>query len=395
MIDLQKKHEKGITLVALAITIIVLVILAGVAINLTVGENGIFSKAKYAREEYLNAEIFEKENLNDLVDKLGEEKIVKEISLNKMSTTLYVGESESLHVIIIPEDATNREIEWSSSNTNVATVENGIIQALAEGTTIITANVKGKSEINTTCEVIVEENIVDVNSKESMIKLCNSSTEKISQKLSEGSFRNKIFLSDVFKDALLEIGKEANIVKVIKLNNKYKEEISSLLEDNWNEKLNTIAYWCETNCWLYHTGNFCNGITGGWGYTEKLINYGQSSINLNNSEYMEINAIAGTEGRAGSIHTINKISMGAYKKIVFNFNISNAGSSACGSYGIASSIATTWVNGYVKSYSWNYNNVTGTVTKELSIEENNEEYYAQIQAFQNVMKVYNVRLYAD
>ena len=42
------KQEKGITLVALVVTIIVLIILATVAINFTFGENGIISKAQYA-----------------------------------------------------------------------------------------------------------------------------------------------------------------------------------------------------------------------------------------------------------------------------------------------------------------------------------------------------------
>jgi len=48
------KKSKGITLIALVITVVILIILAGVAVNLTVGENGIFSKAKYAREQYAN-----------------------------------------------------------------------------------------------------------------------------------------------------------------------------------------------------------------------------------------------------------------------------------------------------------------------------------------------------
>lgn len=41
----------GITLIALVITIVILIILAGVAINLTIGENGIFNKAEYAKEQ--------------------------------------------------------------------------------------------------------------------------------------------------------------------------------------------------------------------------------------------------------------------------------------------------------------------------------------------------------
>lgn len=47
-------HERGITLISLIITIIILLILAGVAINLTIGENGIFKLAKYATDKYQN-----------------------------------------------------------------------------------------------------------------------------------------------------------------------------------------------------------------------------------------------------------------------------------------------------------------------------------------------------
>lgn len=46
------KQQKGITLVALVITIVVLIILAGVAISLTLGDNGIFNKATQGRDQY-------------------------------------------------------------------------------------------------------------------------------------------------------------------------------------------------------------------------------------------------------------------------------------------------------------------------------------------------------
>ena len=42
------KRNKGITLIALVVTIIVLLILAGIAINLTVGDNGIITRAERA-----------------------------------------------------------------------------------------------------------------------------------------------------------------------------------------------------------------------------------------------------------------------------------------------------------------------------------------------------------
>ena len=57
------KSKKGITLIALVITIIVLLILAGVSINAVIGENGIASKAKLAKQETVIAEDKEKINL--------------------------------------------------------------------------------------------------------------------------------------------------------------------------------------------------------------------------------------------------------------------------------------------------------------------------------------------
>ena len=66
-----KKQVKGITLIALVVTIIVLLILAGVAINLTIGQNGIFSKAQDAANTWRNAETNEQLALQegaDLID---------------------------------------------------------------------------------------------------------------------------------------------------------------------------------------------------------------------------------------------------------------------------------------------------------------------------------------
>lgn len=58
------KGQKGITLVALMITIIVLLILAGVTLSLTLGEKGIFTTAKKAGSNYTNAAKQEEVGLN-------------------------------------------------------------------------------------------------------------------------------------------------------------------------------------------------------------------------------------------------------------------------------------------------------------------------------------------
>ena len=58
-----KESEKGITLIALVITIIVLLILAAVSIAMLTGENGILSKASNAKEKHLIAKYEEELNL--------------------------------------------------------------------------------------------------------------------------------------------------------------------------------------------------------------------------------------------------------------------------------------------------------------------------------------------
>ena len=60
------REEKGITLVALVVTIIVLIILAGVTLNIVLDQNGIINKAKQAVGDYENAQKAEQELLGQL-----------------------------------------------------------------------------------------------------------------------------------------------------------------------------------------------------------------------------------------------------------------------------------------------------------------------------------------
>ena len=71
----RNRQEKGITLIALVITIIILLILAGVTINVLIGENGLFNTASYAGEKYQQAGAREK--LEALLIELQADKITK------------------------------------------------------------------------------------------------------------------------------------------------------------------------------------------------------------------------------------------------------------------------------------------------------------------------------
>lgn len=61
------KGQKGITLVALVVTIIVLIILAGVSIALVLGDNGIVTKAREGKQNYAVAANEEQAQLTNAV----------------------------------------------------------------------------------------------------------------------------------------------------------------------------------------------------------------------------------------------------------------------------------------------------------------------------------------
>lgn len=62
--------EKGVTMVALVVTIIVMIILAGISINLTIGNNGIVTKAKQAKKNIEEATLNEQVAMNKLYDEM-------------------------------------------------------------------------------------------------------------------------------------------------------------------------------------------------------------------------------------------------------------------------------------------------------------------------------------
>ncbi len=76
------------------------------------------------------------------------------ILLNKSSVVLKKGESITLEASIIPDGSLDKTVAWTSSNKNVAAVDQGVVTAIAEGSAEITAKTEnGKSAV---CAVTVQ-----------------------------------------------------------------------------------------------------------------------------------------------------------------------------------------------------------------------------------------------
>ena len=79
---------------------------------------------------------------------------VADITLEQTSATLDVGENLQLSAILTPADVANPNIIWSSSNTGVATVLNGVVTAVSDGTATVTATTQDGGHIATSAVTV-------------------------------------------------------------------------------------------------------------------------------------------------------------------------------------------------------------------------------------------------
>ena len=201
----NKRNARGITLIALVITIIVLLILAGVTIAALSGDNGILKRATQAktktgkenaeeqiklaimtatteglgvpdkavlRSELTKAGFVVKTDGDDLpwevvsgknIFTINEDYTIDTISgigLSKKEVKMLKGQTETITAILT--EGVSGTITWESSNTNVATVANGTITATGtSGEATITAKVEG-TEYEATCKVIIIQKVTAI-----------------------------------------------------------------------------------------------------------------------------------------------------------------------------------------------------------------------------------------
>ena len=80
---------------------------------------------------------------------------VESVSLDKTSLELTEGETTQLTATVLPDNASNKNVTWSTSNASIATVNNGEVTAVSAGTATITATAEDGSK-TATCTVTVK-----------------------------------------------------------------------------------------------------------------------------------------------------------------------------------------------------------------------------------------------
>jgi transglutaminase/protease-like cytokinesis protein 3 len=90
------------------------------------------------------------------------------VSLNKNTLSLAVGANETLTATVLPTNATNQSVTWSSNAPSIADVDNtGVVTVVAAGTAVITATTTDGG-FTATCTVNVLTGVFDVETRQSL-----------------------------------------------------------------------------------------------------------------------------------------------------------------------------------------------------------------------------------
>ncbi|MCK8060335.1 MULTISPECIES: Ig domain-containing protein [unclassified Fusibacter] len=97
------------------------------------------------------------------------------VTLNTSALTLDQGQKSILVASMLPAEATNTNVTWTSSDSNIATVVNGVVKGVSEGSAVVTATTEDGNK-TATCAVTVTANVVAVVVNEGFDSVIGSSS---------------------------------------------------------------------------------------------------------------------------------------------------------------------------------------------------------------------------
>ena len=149
----QKNKQRGITLISLVVTIIVLIILAGVSINMIVGENGIITQAKKAEEQTRDATVQSEKQMNSLVYEM--EGNLSKVNVNEIAIQNCTIDGKTANYLnpVIPKGfkAINTETaKWGETDAylNGLVIEDATSDSVTQGSQFVWIPVKNYEEFH-------------------------------------------------------------------------------------------------------------------------------------------------------------------------------------------------------------------------------------------------------
>lgn len=156
MLDLKFDFGKGLQKKAIALSLTVCMVFGGMYVN---------AKAQDTTDEMQSVEddydLEQSPETGTPTEQTPEEALtipVESISLDYSKKVLLIRKTLQLTETILPEDATNQEVEWVSSNDEIATVsEEGLVTARSGGSATITAISEDDETVTAVCKIVVPQ----------------------------------------------------------------------------------------------------------------------------------------------------------------------------------------------------------------------------------------------
>ena len=139
---------------------------------------------------------------------------VIEITLDETDLTLKLNDTWKLNFSIMPENATNQNVTWSSSNTSVATVSaQGLVTVRGYGECDITVKTVS-DEITAICHVTVPRPVTNVTLDRSVLSLAVNMTYKLMATIQPASATNKSVIWSSDKPIIADVDEDGMVTAI-------------------------------------------------------------------------------------------------------------------------------------------------------------------------------------
>lgn len=104
---------------------------------------------------------------------------------------IYTGNSQRLSVTITPSNATGKALKWSSSDNNVASVNDGVVTGIAPGTATVTCVTTDGSKKSASCTVVVKQGVTGITLNKTNITLGVGNSAQLTASVHPSNASNK------------------------------------------------------------------------------------------------------------------------------------------------------------------------------------------------------------
>ena len=133
------------------------------------------------------------------------------IKLNKTSASLAKGGKETLTATVTPEDASQKEVIWSSSDENICTVDaSGVVTAINEGTAVVLATTKD-GRYTATCIITVTVPITGIALDKPELTLEKGQSESLTATISPADATNKSILWSTSDESVAYVDQDGKV----------------------------------------------------------------------------------------------------------------------------------------------------------------------------------------